>query len=63
MPTVTTKSKCCRKSRRCQTCPVLLLRLEKQGLAQCCERHDKAKATYRVSKKLPKKVVKAARQR
>ncbi|HRA76869.1 MAG TPA: hypothetical protein PLE12_11605 [Propionicimonas sp.] len=63
MPTVTTKSKCCRKDERCKRCPVLLLRLEKDGWAECCERHAKAKATYKVSKKVPRKVVRAARKR
>lgn len=63
VPLVTTKKKCCRSSKRCSKCPVVLMRLEKEGFAECCERHSGAKATYKVKKSTPKKAIKAARKR
>jgi len=51
------KKKCCKDNPRCKRCPVVLKRLEKQGLA---ERVD---GQYVLSDDLSKKRVKAARAR
>lgn len=58
MPRVTAKKKCCRDTPRCSKCPLVLKRLTDVGLA---ERKDQR--TYKVAKKLPKKVLVAARTR
>lgn len=59
VPVVTAKKKCCKDKPRCKKCPVVLNRLEKAGHAERLSRRD-----YRVSKKkLPSKVMDAARQR
>ena len=63
MPLVTTKKKCCQDSPRCKTCPVVLMRLERAGHAECCAVGKKAQKTYRVDKKVPKKDLKDARRR
>ena len=52
------KKKCCKDKPRCKKCPVVLLRLSKAG---CAERLDRRH--YDVDKKVPKKVLKEARQR
>jgi len=52
------KKKCCKDKPRCKKCPVVLLRLSKAG---CAERLDRLQ--YEVEKKIPKKVLKAARAR
>ena len=51
------KKKCCKDDPRCKRCPVVLKRLEKQGLA---ERVD---GRYMLSDDLSKKRMKAARAR
>ena len=58
MPTVTAKKKCCRDTPRCSRCPLVLARL---AAADFADRKDKR--TYKVAKKLPKKVLAAARTR
>lgn len=58
MPKVKAKKKCCKDKPRCETCPVVLMRLEKLGYA---ERKDKRE--YKVSKNVPKKAMVVARQR
>jgi hypothetical protein len=60
---VTTKKTCCQDTPRCTTCPVVLIRLEKDGLAECCSRGKRGEATYRVRKKVAKEVLKGARAR
>ncbi len=51
------KTKCCKDTPRCKKCPVVLKRLEKEGLAT--RQGDKVL----VAKDLPKKRLKAARAR
>lgn len=58
-----TKKTCCKDTPRCKTCPVVLMRLEKSGLAECRATGKGAQKTYEVLKKIPKKVLKAARAR
>ncbi|MFI5693135.1 hypothetical protein ACIA58_14905 [Kribbella sp. NPDC051586] len=58
MPSMTAKKKCCKDKPRCKKCPVVLMRLSKAG---CAKRIDKVH--YKVDKKVPKKVFKAARAR
>ena len=58
MRRVRAKKKCCKDKPRCKTCPVTLMRLDKQGHA---ERKDRR--TYLVAGKLPKKVLALARAR
>jgi hypothetical protein len=55
---MTAKKKCCKDKPRCKKCPVVLLRLSKEG---CAERLDRVH--YEVDKKIPKKVLKQARKR
>jgi hypothetical protein len=55
---MTAKKKCCKDKPRCKKCPVVLMRLAKAG---CAEHVDRVH--YDVDKKVPKKVLKAARQR
>ncbi|WP_158290902.1 hypothetical protein [Kribbella antiqua] len=58
MPSMTAKKKCCKDKPRCKKCPVVLKRLADAGCAERCDlRH------YLVDKKIPKKVLKKARQR
>ncbi|MEO9152729.1 MAG: hypothetical protein ABI243_10040 [Lapillicoccus sp.] len=63
MATVTTKKKCCKDTPRCTTCPVVLMRLEREGFAECCATGKHARKRYAVAKDIPKKVAKAARKR
>lgn len=58
VPSVTVKKKCCQDKPRCHKCPVTCMRLEREGYA---ERHGKR--AYAVAKKVPKKVLRAARAR
>ena len=55
---VKAKKTCCKDKPRCKKCPVTLRRLDKRGYA---ERQDSR--TYLVEKKVPAKVLKAARAR
>jgi hypothetical protein len=52
------KRRCCKSGPRCDRCPVVLARLEAQGLA-----HRGSKGRYVVSKKVKKKQLKVARAR
>jgi hypothetical protein len=52
---VKAKKRCCKDRPRCKRCPVVLKRLEAQGLAV------KSGRRYVVSKRLKKKQLKAAR--
>ncbi len=62
VPVVITKKKCCKDRPRCKTCPLVLKRLCDVGLAERLgERSDAREFT--VAKKVPKKVLKAARAR
>jgi hypothetical protein len=47
------KKRCCKSDPRCSRCPVVLMRLEAQGLA------ERRKGRYVVSGKLKKKQLKA----
>ena len=58
VPKVTAKKKCCKDKPRCKKCPVVLMRLEKAGCAERCDKRD-----YKVAKDVPKKVMALARQR
>ncbi|MDQ1539212.1 MAG: hypothetical protein QOE58_3605 [Actinomycetota bacterium] len=58
MPKVTSKKKCCKDKSRCAKCPLLLMRLVQAGYAE-----KDGKSDYQVSKKVPKKVLVAARAR
>jgi hypothetical protein len=49
------RKRCCKSRPRCKRCPVVLMRLESQGLA------DRAKGRYVLSDSLKKKHLKAAR--
>jgi hypothetical protein len=53
---VKAKKRCCKDNPRCKKCPVVLKKLERQGLA---ERHGKRTYTVRAKKR----DVKAARKR
>ena len=55
---VKAKRKCCKSSPRCKRCPVVLQRLEREGLAE-----HRGKRTYEVSRKLKPKALKRARAR
>lgn len=57
---VTVKKKCCKKDLRCAQCPVVLMRLEKQGYAS---RSAKDKRRYWILGKVPKKILHLARRR
>jgi hypothetical protein len=48
------KKRCCKSDPRCNRCPVVLVRLEAQGLA------ERRKGRYLVSGKLKKKQLKVA---
>lgn len=62
VPKVITKSRCCRSKKRCKNCPVVMMRLQRQGLARCREVLGKGtKARWKVSKKVTKKKLAAAR--
>ena len=52
-----TKKRCCKSRPRCKRCPVVLERLEKQGLAERTGRF-----AYEVSPDVTKKALKAARK-
>ena len=51
------RKRCCKSSPRCRRCPVVLKRLEAEGLAK------RAKGGYALSAKLKKKQLKAARRK
>ena len=51
------KGRCCKSGPRCSRCPVVLGRLEAQGLV------ERSKGRYIVTRKLKKKQLKAARAR
>ena len=53
---VKTKKRCCKSRPRCKRCPVVCKRLEHEGLAERVELR-----VYRVSSKVKKKQLKAAR--
>jgi hypothetical protein len=55
---VRAKKKCCQDTPRCSKCPVTLKRLSDAGYAERESRRD-----YEVAKKIPKKVLVAARTR
>lgn len=55
---VKAKKKCCKDKPRCKKCPVTLLRLSKEGYAEREGRRE-----YVLDKKIPAKVLKAARAR
>ena len=55
---VKAKRKCCKDDPRCKRCPVVLKRLEAEGLAK-----RKPGRRYRLDPKLKKKRVRAARVR
>jgi hypothetical protein len=55
---VKAKRKCCQDDPRCKRCPVVLKRLESQGLAK-----RKPGGRYRLDPQLKKKKLKAARAR
>ena len=62
MPTVTAKKTCCKDRPRCKKCPLVLKRLADAGVAERRgERSDGRE--FDVAKKLPKKVLRAARAR
>ena len=52
-----TKKRCCTSRPRCKRCPVVLKRLEQQGLAE-----RKGRFAYELSPDLTKKAMKAARK-
>jgi hypothetical protein len=52
---VKTKKRCCKSRPRCKRCPVVLKRLEQQGLAERAGKH------YLVSLDIKKRKLKAAR--
>jgi hypothetical protein len=54
---VKAKKSCCTSRPRCKRCPVVLARLEREGLAQRTGR-----STYELSPELTKKALKAARK-
>jgi hypothetical protein len=54
---VKTKKRCCKSRPRCKRCPVVLKRLEQQGLAERTGRF-----AYELSPDLTKKAMKAARK-
>jgi hypothetical protein len=58
MPKVNAKKKCCKDSSRCSKCPLVLMRLVKLGYAE-----RGGKSDYKVSAKVPKKVLVVARAR
>jgi hypothetical protein len=58
VPSVVAKKKCCKDRPRCRRCPVVLKRLDDEGYAERESRRD-----YVVAKKVPKKVLAAARTR
>jgi hypothetical protein len=54
---VKTKKRCCKSRPRCKRCPIVLKRLERQGLAERTGRF-----AYELSPDLTKKAMKAARK-
>jgi hypothetical protein len=54
---VKTKKRCCKSRPRCKRCPVVLKRLEQQGLAERTGRF-----AYELSPDLTKKAMKATRK-
>lgn len=58
MPKVTAKKKCCRDKSLCAKCPLALMHLVKMGYAQ-----KRGGTCYKVSAKIPKKVLLVARAR
>jgi hypothetical protein len=55
---VKAKKKCCKSRPRCKRCPVVLKRLEQEGLAERL-----SKRRYEFAPELKKKELKAARRR
>jgi len=58
VPKVTSKKKCCQDKSRCSKCPLVLMRLVKLGYAE-----KDGRTEYKVSSKVPKKVLQDARAR
>ncbi|MBA3301064.1 MAG: hypothetical protein H0T15_04275 [Thermoleophilaceae bacterium] len=58
MRAVRTKKRCCKSGKRCKRCPVVMKRLEKDGYAERV-----SKRNYLVLEVVPKKRLRAARQR
>jgi len=58
VPKVTAKKKCCKDEVLCAKCPLVLMRLVKQGYAE-----KDGKTGYKVAAKVPKKVLLVARAR
>lgn len=55
---MTSKKKCCQDKSRCSKCPLVLMRLVKLGYAE-----KDGRTEYKVSSKVPKKVLQDARAR
>lgn len=62
MPSVTAKKKCCKDKPRCKKCPLVLKRLADAGYAERKGSRSDGRE-FKVSAKVPKKVLKAARAR
>ena len=62
VPSVTAKKKCCKDRPRCKKCPLVLKRLVDAGVAERLGERSDARE-FAVAKKVPKKVLKAARAR
>jgi hypothetical protein len=58
VPKITAKKKCCRDKSLCAKCPLTLMHLVKMGYAQKC-----GGTCFKVSGKVPKKVLLVARSR
>ena len=58
MPSVKAKKQCCKDTPRCRKCPVVLKRLTDAGYAERESRRE-----YDLAKKVPRKVLVAARTR
>lgn len=58
MKSVVAKKKCCKDTPRCRKCPVVLKRLTDAGYAE-----RESRRGFEVAKKIPKKVLVAARTR
>ena len=58
MKSVVAKKKCCKDTQRCRKCPVVLKRLTDAGYAE-----RESRRGFEVAKKIPKKVLVAARTR
>jgi hypothetical protein len=58
VPKITAKKKCCRDKSLCAKCPLVLMHLVKLGYAEKC-----GGTCFKVSTKVPKKVMLVARAR